>query len=335
MNRPDDHIDALIASYLTGEASGEEIAFLEHWKAGSEANRRHFEQFKLIFEHAATTIPGEDFNTDAAWEKVRRKLPGQGRSISLRPSNGRILLRFAATLALFITVAVFVYRFSKTPDPETLRVASDQTVLADTLADGSGVYLNKRTTVEYSYDAERKRLTADLAGEAYFDINHDEEKIFIVEAEGTFIRDIGTAFNVQAYPDDKTVEVFVEEGEVIFYTLDDPGITLRAKTRGVYQKDTKRFTIVEERPNITSYKSKIFTFNNQSLQAVVQKLNEVYRTQIEIGKNVKDCRITVSFNDESVDEIAQIIAETLGLSLSKSGNIITLKGEGCGEADAE
>ena len=44
---------------------------------------------------------------------------------------------------------------------------------------------------------------------------------------------------------------------------------------------------------------------------------------------------TLSFNNESIDEISEIIAETLGLSLSKSQNTITLKGDGCTEAVAQ
>ncbi|HEU5148560.1 MAG TPA: FecR domain-containing protein [Chryseosolibacter sp.] len=335
MNRQQDHIDALIASFLTGEASPEEIAFLEDWKADSEANRRHFEQFKFIFEHATATVPGETFNADAAWEKVRKKLPGKTRWLSPGPSNGRILLRFAAALALFITVAFFVYRFANAPDSQTLRLASNQGMLSDTLADGSGVFLNRETTVEYTYHPRSKNLTANIVGEAYFDINHDNEKVFIVEAEDTFIKDIGTAFNVRAYPDSNTIEVFVEEGEVVFYTADNPGISVKANTRGVYYKDNKTFAIADSRPNITSYKSKVFTFNNQSLIEVVQKLNEVYGTRIEIGEKLKGCRITVSFNNESIDEISEIIAETLGLSLSKSQNTITLKGDGCTEAVAQ
>ena len=336
MNKEQDHIDALIARYLDGEASASEIALLEEWRSRSADNQRHFRHFKLIFENAATAFPDEEFNTDAAWERVRKKLPKQGKTVSFYPSvSQRMVLRFAAALALFITVGVFVYRFANTADPEAVRLASGQIMLSDTLPDGSDVFLNRQTTIEYTYHSEKNTVKADLVGEAYFDINHDEEKVFIVEAEGTLIKDIGTAFNVRAYPDSSTIEVFVEEGEVIFYTEENPGISLKANARGVYHKDTRKFTIADPKPNITSYKSKAFVFSNQSLAAVAEKLNDVYNTRIEVGENLKDCRITVSFNEESVEEIAEIITETLGLSLSRSGNTITLKGEGCGEAERQ
>jgi hypothetical protein len=37
----------------------------------------------------------------------------------------------------------------------------------------------------------------------------------------------------------------------------------------------------------------------------------------------------VSFNNEDIDEIASVMAETLGLTIKKSGNEIRLEGSGC------
>jgi transmembrane sensor len=325
-----DHIDDLIASYLAGEASRDEIAFLNTWKEQSESNRRYFDQLSLIFEKAATVATVAEFDTDEAWEKVRQKLLLKKRPAPILPRD-YTYWRIAAGIALFLAAGIFSYQFFQRQSSVTMHFLSDKATAADTLPDGSGVFLNRETRVDYVFDSKKNTHTARLSGEAYFNIQHDDEKTFIVEAQGTFIKDIGTSFNVKAYPDSATIEVVVEEGEVMFYTQTDSGVYLRANGKGIYNKKTGRFTVAQPEPNVAAYKTKFFSFNNHTLGTVVGTLNEVYSTQIEIDPKLNDCKLTVSFNNETIDEIAQIIAETLGLTVSKDDNVIKLKGSGCGQ----
>ena len=124
-----------------------------------------------------------------------------------------------------------------------MEMVAQKETKSDTLPDGSGVFLNKKTELAYTYDKKEKSHVVKLKGEAYFNIQHEDDKNFIIDAEGVFIRDIGTSFNVKAYPEDNTVEVVVEEGKVMFYTDTDTGIYLSAKGKGIYNKATKEFTI--------------------------------------------------------------------------------------------
>lgn len=336
MNEQPDHIDALIARYLTGEASAAEITFLEEWKNKRAENVLHFQQFELIFNGAAPALDEGDFDTDSAWDSVRQRLSSRRKSVFF---NSRTIdfipfLRLAAALAIFVTVGLFIYRFISSPDMEPLRLATDRNVLSDSLPGGIDVVLNKKTSIEYFFDEKKNIHSATLKGEAYFDVDNGDEEIFIVQADETFVKDVGTSFNVQAYPGSDSIEVLVDEGEVLFYTSSNPGIALKANERGIYNKKKKTFAIVALEPNITSYANRSFIFNNFSLEEVVETLNGVYETRISIGENLRECRLTVSFENERIDEIAQVIAETLNLSVSRSGNVIMLTGKGCEEADA-
>ncbi|MEX2233467.1 MAG: hypothetical protein WD824_14990 [Cyclobacteriaceae bacterium] len=62
MNTASDHIDVLIASCLVGEATPNEVVFVEERKNKNENNRRYFEHLKLIFEKAAGVINDYSFN---------------------------------------------------------------------------------------------------------------------------------------------------------------------------------------------------------------------------------------------------------------------------------
>ena len=211
----------------------------------------------------------------------------------------------------------------------SVEMVSQKETKSDTLPDGSGVFLNKKTELAYTYDKKEKSHFVKLKGEAYFNIQHDDDKNFIIDAEGVFIRDIGTSFNVKAYPEDNTVEVVVEEGKVMFYTGTDTGIYLSAKGKGIYNKATKEFTIEQPEENVLAYKTKFFSFSNTDLRAAVEALNNVYDKKIVLGENLSNCRLTVSFNQEDIDEIAAVMAETLGLTLKNSATEIRLDGQGC------
>jgi ferric-dicitrate binding protein FerR (iron transport regulator) len=331
VNASSDHIDQLIASYLSGEATAEEMTLVENWTNESEDNRRYFEQVKVIFERAAAVTAIETFSTDEAWIRVREKLDRKEKTRRLSTPTRYPYYRIAAGILLLIAAGIFTYRYFAESNDHSSRVLSENHVAADTLPDGSDVFLNRHTSIVYTFDRKNNTHTAQLTGEAYFNINHDSEKSFVVEADGTFIKDIGTSFNVKAYPGSRTIEVFVEEGEVMFYTRDNPGVYLKANGRGIYNKDTGKFAVAEPEPNVTAYKTRFFNFSNSSLDRVVETLNEVYSTKLRIDDRLNECRLTVSFNDENIEEIANVIAETLGLTISNDGSVITLEGSGCAE----
>jgi hypothetical protein len=55
----------------------------------------------------------------------------------------------------------------------------------------------------------------------------------------------------------------------------------------------------------------------------------VYDSKIIVPEHLRNCHVTVSFHDETLEEIAAIIAETLNLSTKVSGKFIELEGPAC------
>jgi transmembrane sensor len=59
-------------------------------------------------------------------------------------------------------------------------------------------------------------------------------------------------------------------------------------------------------------------------------LNEVFDSKITIGnENISNCRLNVSFEDDSLDNILEVISLTLQLEITTDNNTITLVGQGC------
>lgn len=208
---------------------------------------------------------------------------------------------------------------------------ADATAVQDTLPDGSTAFLNKKSSITYEYNPHQKTRKVKLKGEGFFEVKHEEEKPFVVEAQEVLIRDIGTAFNVKAYPNSDTVVVTVKTGEVQIYTLNNEGISLKMGEAGIYRKSLHEFSrLVKPDTNALSYKTGVLSFNNTDLKTVVSKINEVYNSKIRLeNPALATCRITVNFHNEPLDTVVDVIAETLKLTVTRKSKEILLNGPGC------
>lgn len=328
-----EHIDDLIGKYLSGEAAQEEIHFVELWAGKDIENRKYLEHCKLIFDKTFEVKELQEFDTDAAWSRMKEKMGGSpGRTLGSvdKKTDRNFHWMIAASVLIIMGIGFFAYRLMMPSSSQATQLIAQTETKSDTLPDGSDVFMNKKTALTYTYDEREKSHRVNLQGEAYFNIQHEKEKTFIIEVSGVYIRDIGTAFNVKAYPDSNTIEVYVEEGSVMFYTDTDSGVYLAETGKGIYDKTTKTFNVEKAEENVLAYKTRSFVFNNTDLQSIVLALNNVYDKKIVLDQKLYNCHLTVSFNNEDIDEIVAVIAETLGLRTAQSANEIRLEGPGCG-----
>ncbi len=325
------HIDELLAKHIAGETTTGERAQVEAWINESPENKSYYTDFKTIAEEVAKLKDIQAYDEDAAWNKLKVKL--KEKTIPLhREKSSRNYFQIAAAISFLVVAGVSIFLWLSRP-VDTIEALAQETTHDQDLPDGSVAFLNKGSSLTYSYNRLKKERKVVLVGEAYFDVKHEEERPFIIETNDVIIEDIGTTFNVKAYPDSITVEVFVETGEVAFYTKENPGLNLTAGQTGIYNRTTKTFAkFLEQDTNRLSYKTGIFTFHDADLESVVQNLNDVYDKKIRLNNNsLKTCRLNVSFRNESIENIVEIIAETLGLTITKTENEIVLDGKGCAE----
>ena len=324
-------MDDLIGKVLAGEATAREQETVMLWRKQSEANEKYFIQLKHIFEKAGATNVQVEFDADEAWNKVKSQLhKSDVKVIPISRTPYFSPLRVAATIFLVVAISMVIY-LKTAPPVQTLAVVSEKETRQDTLPDGSTAFLNKKTELEFEYNPREKTRRVKLKGEAYFAVKHEEEKPFIIEADEILVRDIGTEFNLKAYPDKDTIEIIVTHGEVQFYTKQDPGLNLKAGEKAIYSKRTKEFYRIEKPDtNTLSYKTKVFSFNNTDLRSVVSLLNEVYNSKISLAnESLYSCRLTANFKEDNPEIIVEVIAETMGLELTKKDDQLILSGKGC------
>jgi ferric-dicitrate binding protein FerR (iron transport regulator) len=199
----------LLARYLSGEASDAERAEVEAW-ASVPANRREVERLRALWR------PGEPgpWNVDAAWQKVSARLDSPpAAEVAAPPAwNGRLLAIAAAAILLF--GAALVWRATLPDTPAQVLVVT--TGLGERrnvdLPDGTKVLLAPTSELRVAEDYGTTTRRVELDGEAWFVVEHDATRPFLVHAAGTITEDLGTEFLVQELANGAGVQVTLVTG---------------------------------------------------------------------------------------------------------------------------
>jgi transmembrane sensor len=327
MHQPE-HLDQLIAKHLSGEASETEIAIVNTWIAASDKNSKYFADIKLIYEASATCFYQEEVNTDNAWAKFHQKI-NQPKEPVLR----KLFFSFYAKAAVILLIAgigYFIYHVSSIQAEKEITIVSLTAERNYTLPDLTFVSLSKNSTITYKTDYNKQNRELEMAGEAYFHVQHNSEIPFIIHTDNVFIKDVGTSFNVKSIPADSTIIINVKEGEVAFYCTENSGILLTKDETGIYNKTLKTFRKTKAISPDSLYKSNVLRFEGATLQAVVDTLNNIYKVHIVIACNkLNTLRLTATFTEKNIDPIIETVAATFDLSVTKTPGTILLDSRTC------
>ena len=81
-------------------------------------------------------------------------------------------------------------------------------------SDGTIVHVNAGSQLVYPNTFSNNKRHAYLVGEAFFEVIHNAEMPFVVSTGKLEIEDLGTKFNVSAYPSEAVIETFLVEGKI-------------------------------------------------------------------------------------------------------------------------
>ena len=139
---------------------------------------------------------------------------------------------------------------------------------------------------------------------------------------------MGTSFNVNAYNDNDKIEVVVNTGQVAVTKEGEltERLILKPGNRGIFNKsDQSLKLIVNEDPNFLSWKTREFVFNDKSLEEIILTINKAYNSKITVpDDSLIEKRITVSFSNQSLDAILNVLSATLDLNIRENNGEIVL-----------
>lgn len=164
------------------------------------------------------------------------------------------------------------------------------------LADGSKVFLNSESKLVFPSHFEESTRQVELTGEAYFDVKKDS-KPFIVKTSGMQIEVLGTSFNVNAYPDNASINTTLVEGSVKVHVPNNPEtFVLVPENNLTLHKSSNEISIQKVNTEIyTAWVKGEFVFRNQPLNEILTQLARWYDFTIEYeNPAIKTMRFTGS-----------------------------------------
>jgi transmembrane sensor len=343
--------DELLINYLLNETNKDEEAIVFYWINESEANRSYYEQFVSVWELSKSLDSTIEVDNELAWQKLKLKL-------NKKKSNVFELykkpLSIAASIALVIGIIyllqpkpVYIKPIANTNNtksevpqapkvvdtpsitkatPQSIAaILSNKKILTETLDDKSVITLNKNTQLNAPDKFAEKERRVQLKGEAFFAITPNKAKPFVVETQNNVeITVLGTSFNVKSYKE--FTEVIVESG-LVQVRYHAKAVLLRPNESARIDKGDS--TIVIQKINNKLYKyyrNKIFECEETPLWKFVEVLNEAYGDSVRIeNNNLKNLKLTTSFNNESLSNILEILSETFDFEVVRSSNKYLLK----------
>ena len=332
MNIENDHL-IIIGRYLSGEATPEQAMTLHEWLKVPE-NKTEYDRIVSIWNQLPGTVDLNEMNMMQEWRELTNAV-----EVNKKRQKIKSMYRYmaaASIILVFITLGFFWFNGGKETEKNfqdnlpLITIAAKNNIENRILPDSSVITVNRNGNISYRSDFNRSRRELKLAGEAFFDIAHNESKPFIISVGDLKIQVVGTSFNVKEHQDKKEVEVQVQTGIVKLYTSNKELLVNKGQT-GIYQiKDGTLILKDEININSISYATKTFYFNDISFDDAVVYLENAFSIDMKYDNSVfKDCRITAEFANKPVNYILDVISATLNSTYTQEGNTFNITGKGC------
>lgn len=261
--------------FFAGITSLEEGMSIRAWMEASEENKRAFYKERKLFDALML------HNDQAANDKLSTK------------QTPKLLLQWLKVAAIVLLTLAFnslyqEYKSSKeTIAMNTVSVPAGQRTNV-TLPDGTNVWLNARTTLQYPATFNKKQRTVLLKGEAYFDVAKNKEVPFVVRTDRYDIEVLGTQFDVDAYPDRKEFETTLMKGSVKITAQQSPEqtVTLSPEHKACLKDGQLTVTKVDDF-NPYRWKEGLICFKDEPFETIMEDFEKYYGIRIIINnKNV-------------------------------------------------
>lgn len=219
----------------------------------------------------------------------------------------------AVTLAS-IAAAGGTYLAVQQLEPAYATDAAEQKVVR--LEDGSRVHLNVDSKVKVAFRDGERRLTL-TRGEAFFDVAHDAARPFVVEAEGTRIRALGTKFDVRRQ--DGGVRVTLVQGSVrVGPDSGQGGVVLAPNQEALVGANGAIRKVSTDAARTTSWTTGRLVFRDTPLAAAVAEVNRYSDRKVELaGPGLAERPVSGFFDVGDAESFARGVADLFDLSLSR------------------
>jgi ferric-dicitrate binding protein FerR (iron transport regulator) len=226
----------------------------------------------------------------------------------LKPAVNRLLrILSQAAAVLFIPLLALTVHLSRREQAGLLTLGTQKGEQAGVmLPDGTKVWLNVDTKLRYPADYGLRSRSVELEGEAYFEVEGNEELPFEVAAGDVTVKATGTRFIVSAYPEQSGIRSSLIQGAVEI-TCGHLHTLLREGEQMVYHKDKSPAGILPfDGKYELAWKDNRLAFRLTPFAEVIAGLEKWYNITIEYDPELFE-RETLTVRFERYETLEQIL----------------------------
>lgn len=326
----EDRLYYLFTRYLENSCSRNELEeFLSYVNQA-----KHDEQLRDLIKKVYSNLE----NSGVIPTHVNEK----GRLVSTEPewvapvkpfSNKKSITRYAVAAAIIIAAGI-LWLSIRSSNEKAVPIAIGPSSLTKkgtnrseskflVLEDSTQVWLNAASSLEFPDLFDKKKREVYLSGEAYFDVKHAEEIPFVIHTGNVSTTVLGTAFNIKAYPGERTITIAVTRGKVRITRKDGWEITL---TKGQQLKLNESEASSSEKTvpteTIAGWQQGHIAYDDEPMIDIISDMERIYNVNIHLVDTViVGQHISTSFKKEiGVEQALQILCKVTDSKLSKNGD---------------
>ncbi len=320
--------DSKLFRFLKRETSERENAEILQWVSASEKNRDEFRRIHQVFDLAMRDHYESAIDIDQAWNKLISRNPEMKTPIRVFRAN--VFLKIAALVALILAVgfgSLWTHEHFFTSHSGVIRIESPAGEKSKVvLADGTRVWLNSQTVLDYNISDPRK---VTLSGEAYFDVAKDKKHSFdVITASGLKVTALGTKFNLRNFTGENHIETTLEEGEVIISSINaGKPVRLEPGQQASFSIKDNTLQIKNVSAGIYSlWKNNELRFTDISLKELVPLIERWYGIKIDLDPKINERdRFTMTIKTESLRELLNMMQLTSKFNYEINGEEVKIQ----------
>lgn len=302
----------IIIKRFKDEILPEEQAVLNAWLSDEQNNSMYKELENLWFSIVEEGMNCES-NVDRLWAKMELRMKkNEPKIIQFSKTSFHWFSSVASVLVLVLlslTGYMIIEKSQIANQKYTYTSLSGKSKVI--LPDGSKVWLNTESTLEYSASAWSKSRNVKLKGEAYFDVRKDTDSPFIVQSNGFDVKVYGTTFNVEARENEPEVSVSLLSGSVVVGNDLISKKIVPGETAVCTKSNGSIYTQKSDVAFAAMWANEFVHFERKSIKELTKYLSKWYGVTIILDPRIpNDQAYTFSIKHESLEEILRLMART-------------------------
>lgn len=322
----------MLTRFLAGGCSPDEEKSIRNWLELSDENKRTFKVLEKVWKHTPADVIYQD--TEEAWQRFVNRTGLFSKVEKNKRSNwkiNKVFIRYAAAILIILLPFLVFSDIFNSGNQQILfkelfvRKGNRQSII---LPDGTKITLDAGSVLKYPEEFLDDKREVILEGEAFFEVESNPKKPFVVRANQGEIKVLGTKFNVRSWKETKKVILTVSEGKVHFKNpnIEDEGVVLKQGESSTISGDEnpEKPYRVDVNKYLAWMKNEIY-FENTPLQEVISQLERWYDVTVILkNESAKNDTLTINIRNKSHKENFDFLALVTGYDVSYQGKVITL-----------